>query len=67
MVMGRDWGGLRGIVEEAKQIAETDRARPLIDCPICGTRLQRNARGEGDCPLGHYRTTAQTWGDAGIA
>lgn len=67
MTTGREWGGLRRIVEEAREISRQDKERPLVECPICGTRLQRNARGEADCPFGDYRTTAQTWGEAGLA
>lgn len=62
----REWGGLRRIVEEAREIRDFDRDRPLIECPICGTRLDRNVRNEANCPMGHYRTSAQTWGEAGL-
>lgn len=49
-----DWGGLRGIVEEAKQVAERERSRPLVDCPNCGTPLQKNTRGQVNCPMGDF-------------
>jgi hypothetical protein len=52
----RDWGGLRGILDEAKQLAEEERQRPEVACPLCGTPLDENARGEKNCPMGHYRT-----------
>lgn len=51
---GRDWGGLRPILDEAKQLAEEERNRPLIDCPICGTPLDKNERGQVNCPMGHF-------------
>ena len=49
-----DYGGLRAITEEAKRLLEEDRAKPLIDCPICGSRLDKNSRGAVNCPLGHF-------------
>ena len=62
--MTTDFGGLRGIVDEAKAIQDEVDARPLLDCPICGTPLQRRVRdGYGDCPMGHFETTAQTYGE----
>lgn len=50
------WGGLRSIIEEARQIEREDRMRPEVDCPICGEVLQVNSRGVGNCPMGHYTT-----------
>lgn len=50
----RDWGGLRVIVSEARQI--TDNPRPEVACPRCGTPLQVNKDGVKNCPMGHYRT-----------
>lgn len=52
--MTSDFGGLRGIVEEAKQLARDERAKPLIDCPVCGEPLDKNERGAVNCPLGHF-------------
>ena len=50
---------LIAIIEEAKQIGRDDKRRPLVECPIDGSRLQfRN--GVGNCPLGNYRTTRTT-------
>lgn len=56
--MSNDFGGLRGIIEEARQTDREERARPLIDCPICGTLLDENSRGEKNCPMGHFRAKA---------
>lgn len=53
-----DYGGFGAIVREAKALAEQDRAKPELDCPLCGEPLQFNARGQANCPLGHYRTNA---------
>lgn len=58
--MSGDFGGLRRIIDEAKQIAEDERTRPLIDCPQCGEPLDENSRGEKNCPLGHGRWPAGT-------
>lgn len=65
--MTRDWGGLGGIVNEARELDRSQKAQQLVDCPICGTPLQINRRNERNCPLGHYRTTATTLGEAGQA
>lgn len=51
-----DWGGLGGIVAEARALDQDEKARPLIDCPTCGEPLQFNAAGEGNCVYGHYRS-----------
>jgi hypothetical protein len=67
MTQQRDWGGLRSILEEAKVLNRVDKDTPLVACPLCGTPLNRNSRGESNCPLGHYRTSAQTLGEAGLA
>lgn len=53
-----EWGGLRAIIEEAKEIAREEREAPLIDCPICGTPLDKNSRGQLNCPMGHFRAEA---------
>lgn len=53
-----DYGGLRGIIDEAKQIDAEERTRPLLDCPLCGTPLQTNSRGEKSCEMGHFRAPA---------
>ena len=64
--MTRDWGGLGAIRDEARLIKQNNDTRPLVDCPICGTRLDRNSRNVANCPQGHFRTTAQTWGELGM-
>lgn len=56
----RDWGGLRGIVDEARELDREEQMRPLIDCPICGTLLDENSRGEKNCPMGHFRAPPGT-------
>jgi len=63
--MTRDFGGLRGIVEEARALDEEMSNRPLIDCPICGTPLSqpRLSDGKRACPMGHFQTFAQTQGE----
>ena len=53
--MTQDWGGLRSIIDEAKQLAEDERLNPSPACPLCGTVLDVNSRGWRNCPLGHYR------------
>ena len=53
------WAQLIAIREEAKQLAKDELTAPLVDCPLCGIRL--NVRdGIYDCPLGHFRTTKAT-------
>ena len=61
----RDWGGLRGIIDEARDLAREERDRVEVDCPLCGTPLDFNAHGEGNCPMGHYRTSASTKANGG--
>lgn len=59
-----DFGGLGAIVEEARALDDDNANRPLIDCPRCGTRLERRERdGLKHCPMGHFETTADTYGD----
>jgi len=56
-----DYGGYRQIVEEARQIEQEQRAKPLVDCPICGGPLDYNEkRGLLSCRMGHFRTTRRT-------
>lgn len=49
----RDYGGIGGILAEARALDETLKL-PRADCPKCGYVLSQNAAGEVDCPLGHY-------------
>lgn len=59
----RDFGGLGSIVDEARALDEENATRPLVDCPHCGTALQRRPDGLGNCPMGHFTTWAQTQGE----
>ena len=62
--MTSDFGGLRTIVGEASALDAENAERPLLDCPICGTPLDVRARdGLKHCPMGHFETTAQSYGD----
>ena len=49
-----DFGGLGGIVKEARAIDEATKNRPLIDCPVCGEPLQKNSRGQVNCVYAHF-------------
>lgn len=61
--MNRDWGGLGNIVNEARVLDAENDARPLLDCPICGTPLDIRPRdGLRHCQMGHFETTATTYG-----
>lgn len=60
--MSGDFGGLGAIVEEARALDDDNASRPLIDCPRCGTRLERNSAGVANCPMGHFTTSAPTQG-----
>lgn len=51
----RDWGGYRKIADEARDASDDERRNPSPACPLCGTVLDVNARGQRNCPLGHYR------------
>lgn len=48
-----DYGGFGGIVKEAQAIAE--KPTPITACPLCGTVLDKNSRGQVNCPMGHFR------------
>ena len=59
-----DFGGLRAMVEEARQLDTENATRSLLDCPLCGTPLDvRERDGLKNCPMGHFETTADTYGD----
>lgn len=55
---GRDFGGLRTIRQEARMLAEEGQQREMGSCPVCGSALDYNARGQANCPMGHYRGDA---------
>lgn len=62
--MSGDFGGLGAIVEEARALDDDNANRPLVACPFCGTLLDIRERDSlRSCPLGHFETTAETWGD----
>lgn len=62
--MTTDFGGLRSIVDEARALNTENAARPLRDCPVCGTPLEIRPRdGLRHCPMGHFETTATTYGE----
>lgn len=43
-------------LDGADRKAEAEKAaRPPIECPLCGYRLETNSRGALNCPMGHYR------------
>ena len=51
-----DFGGLRGVLDEAKDLQRELGEAPLADCPHCGTPLQRNERRALlGCPMGHFQ------------
>ena len=56
--MSNDWGGFRAILDEARQIERDEKSRALVDCPVCGTPLDTNSRGQKNCPLGHFEAPA---------
>lgn len=62
-MVARDFGGLRGLIDEARALDEENENRPLVDCQKCGTPLQRRSDGLGNCPMGHFTTWAQTQGE----
>ena len=49
-----DFGGFGAIVKEAQGLAAAEREKPLVDCPVCGEPLQKNARGQVNCVYGHF-------------
>jgi hypothetical protein len=61
----REWGGLRGILNEARAIDDELRNKPLLDCPRCGTPLTPPRASDGcrACPMGHFQTWAKTQGE----
>lgn len=54
---------LIAIRQEAVEIRRADKAREVVDCPVCGELLQVNSRGVKNCPLGHFTTAAKTHGE----
>ena len=50
---------LIAITQEMRQAAKDEQVAPLVDCPLCGIRLDVRD-GIYNCPLGHFRTTKAT-------
>lgn len=50
----QDYGGLVGIVAEARSI-DVQLRQPRPTCPRCSFVLTVNPSGEVNCPMGHYR------------
>jgi hypothetical protein len=48
------WQQLESIRAEARELAQLDLVRPLVDCPVCATRLQAGPGGKLDCPMGDW-------------
>lgn len=49
-----DYGGFGRIVKEARTLEEQFKQTPIEACPLCGTPVQKNSRGQINCPFGHY-------------
>ena len=55
------WAELITITQEAKAMRAEDKAKPIVDCPLCGTTLDK--RGElVNCPFGHFTKRGTTRG-----
>ena len=53
------WDQLNAIRKEARELRRSDERRPLVACPIDGSRLVfRN--GVADCPMGNWRSRVTT-------
>lgn len=48
------WAQLIGIRDESRREAELEATRPLVDCPVCATRLNVGPDGRLDCPMGDW-------------
>ena len=48
------WESLKAINDEARAMRAEDKAKPIVDCPICGFTLEEN-KGVFNCPMGHFR------------
>lgn len=53
-----DYGGFGAIMREAAALAEAEKRRALVDCPLCGMALVVRD-GTGNCPMGHWRGPVQ--------
>ncbi len=49
------WQQLANIIEENRRQQAEDARTPPVACPIDGTPLQVNGRGERNCPLGNFQ------------
>ena len=52
------WYGLLEIIKESAKIAESERTRPIVDCPECATPLQDGPNGQRYCPFDGWRDRA---------
>lgn len=48
------WAQLIGIKAEAREIKAADKAKPIVECPLCGEVLDE-LNGVVSCPWGHFR------------
>ena len=53
MTASRDWGGLRGILDQATEDRDRERATPPVACPVDGEPLVES-NGTLRCPWGNY-------------
>lgn len=53
--LANDYGGLGGIIAEARSLEDTFRQQDRPDCPMCGLLLDVRSDGVVNCPMGHYR------------
>ena len=55
------WEQLITISKEARDMRAEDKAKPIVECPICGELLA--VKGDVlNCPWGHYRQTGTARG-----
>lgn len=49
------WEQLTSIQQQNREWQRQESKTPPETCPVCGHRLDVNARGERNCPFEHYR------------